>query len=275
MSSVDAHVHVWSDEIAHLDWLAATDLPSAVRVDDLAVGGVELVLVTADPARGQAGREARALSGMTSRADVLGFVGGIDLTADDAGAGELSALLGLPGLVGVRHNLQDLLAGLDHERLVAGWRLLADAGVPFDACVRWHELDLLADLLDRVPELVVVLDHLGKPPVGGAVPGAMPAWRAAIRRLASRPRTWCKLSGLAAECPDPGLLAEATRACVGFVLDAFGAERCLLGSDRPITDDPGWTERVLALVPPEQHERVTGGVAREVYGPLAKQEAIR
>lgn len=259
---IDTHVHLWGADITPLPWLVGTDLPREVGLDEVTTPGEQVVLVTADaPAEGRLA-EARAFSRLAVEdARVHGFVAGLDLV-DGTLASELAEVRALPGFVGVRHNLQDVLAGLDPDAVVAGWRLLAEAGVPFDLCVRAHEVAAATDLLAAVPDLLVVVDHMAKPPVGA--PGT-DAWRTDLARLARRPGTWCKLSGLQPEVPAAVDLADATTEVVGHALEVFGAERCLLGSDRPITRDPDWFERVLDLVAPHQRRAVSDDNALTVY----------
>lgn len=148
--------------------------------------------------------------------------------------------------------------------MVRGLRLLADRAMPFDACVRAHELPALTRLLDRVPELVVVLDHMGKPPIRDRE--AMRRWRSDLAKIAELPNVHCKLSGLAAECRDDAELDSATDDVVGRALETFGAGRCLVGTDRPVSQTPeDWCERVLRLVPDADRPRVGHDNASAIY----------
>src|SRR5205807_902779 len=79
-----------------------------------------------------------------------------------------------------------------------------------------------------VPELTVVLDHLGGPPVGSGEDGP---WVAAIRRLAALPNVTCKLSG-AHTTP---ARASDLRHYYETVLAAFGPDRLMFGSDWPVS----------------------------------------
>lgn len=264
---IDAHVHVWGPTIAPLAWLDATDLPRSVDIDDVSVAGTPVVLVTADTSASDQLTEARAFSGLAASGStdlagrIHGFVAGIDVTGDVAN--QLDALLSLPGLVGVRHNLQDVLAGLDADALVGGLQTLGERGIPFDACVRAHELPLLTRLLDQVPDLLVVVDHMGKPPVADAA--ALGQWRHDLAALACRPNTLCKLSGLPAECHGPAGLDHVAPQALDTTLELFGSDRCMVGSDAPISHDPHWIDRVLARVPDGDRELVATQVAERTY----------
>ena len=151
-------------------------------------------------------------------------------------------------VVGVRRNLQDEPPGFvrDHA-LRAGMRRLGESGLPFDACVRSWQLTELAELAAACPDTVIVLDHAGKPRCGAGVA----SWLTALVALARHPNIRCKLSGLATEaapCARPSALRAALRAA----LDAFGADRCLFGSDWPIctmaTSHRGWLNLVESVL---------------------------
>lgn len=147
-------------------------------------------------------------------------------------------------VVGVRRNLQDEPPSFLRDRaLRAGVRRLAESGLPFDACVRSGQLTELAQLAAACPGTVIVLDHVGKPRCGADIA----SWRKALLALARHPNVRCKLSGLATEaapCARPSALRAA--------LDAFGADRCLFGSDRPIctmaTSHQAWLNLVESVL---------------------------
>lgn len=259
---VDSHVHIWGPQIASLDWLLGSGLPDEVGLDRVC-GGHRVILVTADAVGQEAEREAQYFSRLSvTDPRVYGFVAGINLTRGDV-AFAVSKLRSLPGLVGVRHNLQDVIGSLEIDQLTRSLGLLADADIAFDACVRHHELATLNDLIERVPTLRVVLDHMGKPPVDDR--HLMTQWRCQIGRLAARSQTWCKLSGLAAECDSPSELETEAPHVLEACLSAFGPERCMFGSDQPISVDPHWLDRIRAATDSGDQQLVLHDVATNFY----------
>ena len=93
-----------------------------------------------------------------------------------------------------------------------------------------------SDLLRTVPDLRVVLDHLGKPPVDeGIASDAGARWRDGIRSLAALPGLHVKLSGLPAESADAAAYDAHVDDFIRFGLEAFGPERSMLGSDWPVS----------------------------------------
>ena len=81
-----------------------------------------------------------------------------------------------------------------------------------------------------VPELTVVLDHGAKPEIAD---GTLEPWATAIRQLAARPNTACKLSGLVTEAAAGSAVAAFTP-FADVILSAFGAGRVMFGSDWPV-----------------------------------------
>jgi predicted TIM-barrel fold metal-dependent hydrolase len=95
-----------------------------------------------------------------------------------------------------------------------------------------RKMPALVALLAKVPGLPVVLDHLGKPPVSGDADG----WERDLCDLAALPRVSVKLSGVAPEAsPRGGTIRRQALPWLAVALDAFGAERCMVGSDWPVS----------------------------------------
>jgi L-fuconolactonase len=84
-----------------------------------------------------------------------------------------------------------------------------------------------------VPGLTLILDHAGKPSIARGDADALRTWTAAVRDFAALPNTACKLSGLVTQAP-PGAPAAAFVPVAEVVLDAFGADRVMFGSDWPV-----------------------------------------
>lgn len=276
---IDAHVHLWDRGRFDYAWLdAEPDLPSVFLPADLQVDaehGERVVFVQADVAPHQGVGEAAWVSGLADRAPwIAGIVAFAPLDAPD-GESTLDALADLPLVVGVRRLLQDapddLLLGSALRQGLAG---LARRGLPFDACVRAKQLPALRQALAHVEDLQVVLDHLGKPDLAGGA-DAWTTWRGDIDALADLPGTVVKLSGLPAEVPSGADvdLGPWLRAA----LDAFGPDRCLLGSDWPVSARDGrsradWfalVRRELA-VSPDEWARIAAGTAARVYALSAR-----
>jgi L-fuconolactonase len=250
---VDSHVHFWDPGRLSYPWLAeAPAIDRAFTPDDFAHAVPEpvgAVFVEAGRADHQAADEvAWVRRAALTRPWLLGAVAHAPLEDRALAEPLIRAYAEDPFVVGVRRNIQDepdgFTTGADFR---AGMAALADAGLPFDACVRARQLPELAELAESCPRNVIVLDHLGKP--SAAAPD--PAWRDAVHRLAAAGNVVCKLSGLATETPpgtDPRLLVALLREA----LEAFGPDRCLYGGDWPVmtlaTEYGTWLDLVRAAL---------------------------
>ncbi|WP_336629651.1 MULTISPECIES: amidohydrolase family protein [unclassified Microbacterium] len=242
MRLLDSHLHLWDPSRLDYTWL---DGPLAQRyaAEELAkasVTGAEraaAIFVQAECVEAEFLDEVRWISETAARTGVIGIVAGARLDRGEQTTAHLDALVGLTGVVGVRHNLQDEPDGTArHDAFRAGAAAVAARGLRFDACVRAHQLPDVSDLAGAVPALPIVLDHLGKPSVGTAADPLRPdaGWLRDLRALAAHPRVAVKLSGLPAEAG--GLWSPAQ--VIPFLdaaADAFGSDRLLWGSDWPVS----------------------------------------
>jgi L-fuconolactonase len=246
---IDSHVHVWDPAVNVYDWLSG-DLDRAYLPPEYQAGAPDttgVVFVQAAAADGLA--EARWVASL-DWPQLVGIVAHAPLELGDAVADVLDDVQSIDRVVGMRRQLQDEpIAFLDDPGLLAGLRVLAARGLPFDACVRHEQLPALTALLQRVPELHVVLDHLGKPPVAAGDDGR---WERDIRALAALPQVRVKLSGVAPEASPTHPVRGQAHPWLMIALDAFGVERCMVGSDWPVSavfgagEAPGlWLAHVL------------------------------
>ena len=301
---IDAHHHVWDLAAREHRWLmggqswASDDELAALRrsftLADLAplaaaagVTGTVVVQTVTEPwetadllalaaghdpyqaeetPRGPAAADAAPVYGL-----LAGVVGWTDLTAP-AVADRAAGLRELPGgafLCGIRH---PVLAETDpvwlaRPAVLRGLHALAAAGLSFDVVTLPEQLPAAVTAARSVPELTMVLDHLGNPPVGAGVDGDEP-WATAISSLAALPNVTCKLSG-AHSSP---VRASDLRPYYETVLTAFGPDRLMFGSDWPVCTLGGsyghvcelYRELTAQLSPAEQ-DAIFDGTARRVY----------
>ncbi len=128
-----------------------------------------------------------------------------------------------------------------------GARRLARRGWVLEAWQYHPQIDELRELAIAVPEVTIVLDHLGGPVGVGPYDRetVFPGWQASISALAECPNVVVKLGGLAMPRngfgwherdapPSAEELAEATAPYYRHCLGAFGAERCMFESNFPV-----------------------------------------
>lgn len=242
MRVIDSHLHLWRPDLLTYTWLEgplAWDF--AVREIDLArverATTESAVFVQAETIEDDFLDEVRWVASIAAEAGVVGIVAGARL---DRGTDTTAHLEGLEAerlVVGVRHNLQGEPDGLAvSAAFVTGAREVAARGWAFDACVRASQLPEIARLAGAVPELRIVLDHLGKPEVGTAsTPVApTPEWVRDIDDLGRHPQAFCKLSGLPAEAGGDWSLPQL-EPFLDAAADAFGPDRLMWGSDWPVS----------------------------------------
>jgi L-fuconolactonase len=273
---VDAHHHVWRLDRGDYGWLRPTPRLAPIcrdfGLDDLrpslaAAGIGATVLVQAAPTVA----ETRYLLDVASASQglVRGVVGWIDLAAPDAIA-MLTELAVDPLLKSIRPMLQDqddpewVLGPVVQPALSA----ITQLGLRFDALVKPRELKPLLSMLERHPELAVVIDHCAKPDIAG---GAWQPWADDLAAIGANTAACCKLSGLVTEAGE-GWTVAALRRYVEHVLECFGSERVLWGSDWPVltlaASYESWstaTDALLAALPEHDRDAIRGDNARRFY----------
>ena len=200
-----------------------------------------------------------------------GVVGWADFASDSAPS-RLRELAERSGLVGVRPMIQDIpdAGWMLRPELTPAFRAVTECGLAFDALVLPKHLDNLSVLLSRFPEMKVVVDHGAKPALRDGASG-MREWVPGIRRIAKHPGAHCKFSGLLTEAR-PGAAAGDLRECAEVLLDAFGPERLMWGSDWPVlnlaSDYEKWldiTEELLSSLSESERAKVLGETAVRFY----------
>jgi L-fuconolactonase len=268
---VDAHQHFWDPRLAHYAWL--TDERAAIRrpftPDDLRpvlrACGIDRTIVI--EARSSL-EETRELLALAETTDFLaGVVGWVDLTgrAVETELANLCRAAGGRRLVGIRHQVRaepdpEWLLRLD---VLRGLAALADVGLVYDLLVTARELPAAAEVARRVPGLAFVVEHLGGPAVRA---GDDPAWASGMARLGDLPNVSCKVSGLVVGS------AEELAPFVERVVDWFGEDRLLFGSDWPVCllgatyeEIMGRLRAVTATLPAPAQAKLLGENARRVY----------
>ncbi len=240
MTIVDAHHHVWDLSVRDQDWITGPELHPLRRnftVADLApearAAGVDRTVLVQTVTVAEETPEFLALA--AGHDLIAGVVGWTDLTRPDV-ADELARLRELPGgryLKGIRHQVQgepdpEWLLRADVRR---GLAAVAEAGLVYDLVVLPHQLPACVKAAAALPELTFVLDHLGKPPIAS---GRREPWETAVRSLAALTNTVCKLSGMVTEADLTSWTVADLRPYAGLVLDAFGPDRLMFGSDWPV-----------------------------------------
>jgi L-fuconolactonase len=274
--AIDAHQHFWDTARVPLPWLREEHAPIAGPYDPtdleplLRPAGVDRTILV-QSACSDADTE-RMFEHAEGHEWIAGVVAWVPLEAPADTAARLEILGERPKLRGIRHLIHDepdphwimRAAVLESLELVAARDLVLELPAVFPR----HLGDVPA-LAQTFPTLTIVIDHLGKPPLGDE---ALGDWAREIENAAAHANVAAKISGLntALSCPDWS--AADFEPAVRVALDAFGPERLLCGSDWPVALLNGdyrrvWTEtrRTLDAVAPHDQDQMLHGTACRLY----------
>ena len=281
LERIDAHHHLWRYTPEEFDWLAEPGF-APLRQDFLLPALREAVLeaaiagTVAVQAR-QTVEETRwllALAAESAAGDgkplIRGVVGWTRLRSRDAAA-VIEELREAPLLKGLRHVVQAEPAGfLEDVAFNRGVGAMAGTGLVYDVLITEAQIGEATQFVDRHPAQSFVLDHVAKPKIAA---GVMEPWATAVRELARRDNVCCKLSGMVTEAEWTTWTPEGLRPYLDVVVEAFGPERLMAGSDWPVclvASGYGRWWRVLteyfAGFSAAEQAAVFGGVAARVYG---------
>jgi L-fuconolactonase len=269
---IDSHQHFWSMARTDYGWLTPDlaplyrdFLPADLRPHLASATISRTVLVQAAPTVA----ETFYLLDLARQTPfVAAVVGWIDLLAPDAP--EQIARFVQPPLRGVRPMLQDIpdVTWVRDARLGPALAALVDHELSFDALVRPAHLPALLAMMQRHPELRVVIDHGAKPDIKA---GQLVDWTRQMRAVARDSNAYCKISGLITEAA-PGVTLDALRPYLDVLFECFTPHRLMWGSDWPVVnlagDYQGWwrmIEEYLAPFEPAARAAVLGETAQRFY----------
>jgi L-fuconolactonase len=133
-----------------------------------------------------------------------------------------------------------------------------------------RHFDDVVVLAERFPALRIVIDHLGKPPLGRE---EMARWGRELRASAAFPNVFAKLSGLNTALDRPDWNVDDLLPACAAALDCFGPDRLMCGSDWPVLllngdYDRVWeaTRQIVETLAPNSGAALLGENAARVYG---------
>jgi L-fucono-1,5-lactonase len=274
---LDAHHHFWDPAAADYPWLT-DDLAPIRRAFGpadleplLRANGVDAtVLVQTRSSHDETVAFLAITDGMRF---VRGVVGWVDLT--HPGVGEtIAALRELPGgthLVGIRHQAHDEPDPdwLVRDEVVRGIDAVGRAGLVYDLLVRSRELPAALALARQLPDVRFVIDHVGKPPIAT---GHLEPWASRIAPFRELDHVACKLSGMVTEADWSTWTPADLKPYVDHVLEVFGPDRLVFGSDWPVCLLAASYDQVLdaaratiSALGDDERAEVLGGTAARVY----------
>ena len=273
---VDAHVHFWDParlRYAWLDDLAPLRRAFAPAEYFATVGArvdrVVFVEANCEPAEN---RDEVAFVERLAAADgrIAAIVAYAEMTDPRLGC-TLDAFANQPLVRGVRQNIQGHPAGFCRRpSFIAGVREAGHRGFTFDICVTHDQLGDAHALVRASPDTRFVLDHGGKPRIESAT---LASWSRDLSQLAECPNVWCKLSGLLTEAAETHRTRDALLPFTERIVECFGVDRLMFGSDWPVVTMAGGFDAWLAFVEgivsqwsASERMRIYAGTAAAVYG---------
>nr|WP_299074389.1 amidohydrolase family protein [uncultured Allomuricauda sp.] len=270
---IDSHQHFWKYDPIRDSWI--DDSMETIRRDFfpddledlLEQNGIDgCVAVQAD----QSEEETEFLLQLASENNFIkGVVGWVDLCASNVSE-RLGHFSKNPYFKGVRHILQaennDFMLQKSFQH---GIEQLKQFDLSYDILVFPNQLKNSIALVERFPEQRFVLDHLGKPNIKD---GEMDNWKANIEALAEYPNVYCKLSGMVTEADWNNWKSHDIYPYIEKIINAFGADRIMYGSDWPVCLLAGKYDEVFGIVKEyigqltkDEQNNILGGAATSFY----------
>jgi L-fuconolactonase len=281
---IDAHQHFWHYNPARDAWI--TDKMAVLKNDFLpdqllteleANDIASCIAVQAD----QSETETLFLLDLAHQYKIVqGVVGWVDLCAVNT-AERVQELAQDPKLCGFRHILQ---AEADEFMLrpefLRGIECLGGdkTGLTYDILIYSRQLPSAIELVAKFPGQPFVLDHIGKPPIKE---GGYHSWAGDLRMLAENKNVFCKLSGLVTEADWQHWTAGDFKSYLDLVLEVFGVDRVMFGSDWPVCLLAARYEQVVQLIADyvqsfsnSDQQKIFGLNAGRFYGQRASRLAL-
>jgi L-fuconolactonase len=273
---VDSHVHLYDVKRLSYGWLK--NVPKIARTYllkdfDEARGPVQVdkivfAEVWVDP--GLHMEEAKFVQELADQDKRLaGQVAHLPVEKGAAIEQDLETLKTMPTFRGIRRLIEierDQSMALE-PGFLEGLKVLEKHKVPFDICVKHWGMVFAVELVRRFPNLQFVLDHIGKP---GIKQGLTEPWKSQIRELSRMPNIVCKVSGVVTEADHANWKPEQVKPYVEHVLECFGFDRVMYGSDWTVSELTHRYPQWVAIL-----DEVTKGCSDSEKRKLFRDTAIR
>ena len=247
---IDAHQHFWRYDPVRDDWI--TEEMRAIKNDFLPEdlqpilnrnGFDGCVAVQAD----QSEAETLFLLDLARRDNFIkGVVGWIDLRSDNVQS-RLGHFARFRKLKGFRHIVQaepdeNFLSG---EAFCRGIALLAKYRFTYDLLIKPHQLKSTIQFVAKFPNQSFVVDHLAKPFIKDQLLGD---WKKEMAELGQFENVSCKISGMVTEADWQNWNTRDFKPYIDHVINSFGTDRIMFGSDWPVSVVAANYEEVVEVV---------------------------
>jgi L-fuconolactonase len=232
---IDAHQHFWSYDPETFSWISEemATIRRSFGPDDLKpildyheLDGCVFVQVN------QTEEETTHFHEVALQNDfVKGVVGWTNFFSGDIEE-KLQEYAKLPKVKGFRHIVQGEPVGfMKNPYFVEGVRKLSKYNFTYDILVYPKQLKDAVYIARSCPDTQFVLDHMAKPLIKE---GKITQWANYMKELSESPNVVCKVSGMVTEADYANWKKEDFYIYLDVVLNAFGTDRLLYGSDWPV-----------------------------------------
>lgn len=248
---IDSHQHYWHFNTADYGWMGEN--MSVIKRDFLPADLLpELKSIDFDGSVAvQARQSLEETNWLLQLADehphIKGVVGWLDLQSERAEE-QIAAFARHPKAVGVRHVIHDEedIDFMLRPAFIRGVKLLEKYDLAYDILIFPKHLTNTIEFVKQFSDKqTFVVDHIAKPLI---MDGIVSPWKENIAALATFPNVYCKVSGMVTEADWNTWTPENIRPYLDVVMEAFGPERILIGSDWPVCLVAGKYSEVMQVV---------------------------
>ncbi|MEO1010071.1 MAG: amidohydrolase family protein [Bacteroidota bacterium] len=272
--TIDAHQHFWKYQPQKHQWI--DDTMSVIRRDFMPLDLEKVytfndidgcVAVQAD----QTLEENDFLLQLSEENPFIkGVVGWVDLRADNIDE-MLEEYTRHQKMKGFRHVVQ---GEKDHNFLLRtdflrGISFLEKYEYTYDILIFPHQLGATLEFVKRFPHQKFVVDHIAKPYIKE---GFYEGWATLMKEIGKCKNVYCKLSGMITEADYGSWTSAQIRPYMDLVLNTFGPDRLMFGSDWPVCLVAGTYAQVKELttdfisgLSPDEQASIMGQNAVQFY----------
>ncbi len=258
---IDAHQHFWQFDPVRDSWI--NEKMSVIQKDFLPLdlqpvleknGFDGCVAVQAS----QSEAETDFLIGLAKQNNFIkGIVGWVDLQANNI-TDRLERFKIDSIVKGFRHVLQgeaqrNLMLSPNFKRGIAA---LQSFGFTYDILIFPDQLKFSKELVAAFPEQKFIIDHIAKPYIKK---GEIGEWKDDMEKIAHYQNVYCKISGMVTEADWKAWNKEDFTPYLDVVVNSFGTNRIMFGSDWPVCLVAASYEKML-------------GIVEDYFSPFSKDE---
>ena len=250
MQRIDAHQHFWQFDPVRDSWI--NEEMAVIQQDFLPADLKPLlqqnnidgtVVVQSDQSEKE---NAFQLEHAATAAFIKGIVGWVDLQAA-AVEDRLAYYNAYKIMKGFRHVLQGEAdrALMLKPAFMHGISKLQRFGFTYDILIFPDQLQYVPELVQAFPNQKFVIDHIAKPTIKEQ---KIPDWKKDIQALAGYENLYCKISGMVTEANWKDWEQKDFTPYLDTVVETFGTNRIMFGSDWPVCLVAASYQQMLAIV---------------------------